>query len=113
MIEKTILDYLNEHASIPWYMETPKDPPAKYGLIQKTGSSMTDHIYRATIALQVYADSMYEAADLNEETKELMFQIVSLNEIASSRLNSDYNYTNTATKKYRYQAVFDLTHYGG
>ena len=113
MIEKTVLDYLNEHSSVPWYMETPIDPPVKYGLIQKTGSSMNNHIYRATIAVQSLADSLYEAAELNEETKRLMFSIVDLNEISASRLNSDYNYTNPNAKKYRYQAVFDLVHYGG
>ena len=32
-------------------------------------------------------------------------------EIAACRLNSDYNFTDTAKKKYRYQAVFDLVYY--
>ncbi len=112
MIEKIVLDYLNERSSISWYMETPADPPEQYGLIQKTGSSVSNFIYRATMVLQTYADSAYEAACLNEETKGLMDGIIILNEIASSKLNSDYNFTDTTKKKYRYQAVYDLVHYG-
>ena len=113
MIEKTVLDYMNTFSSIPWYMETPVAPPEEYGLIQKTGSSRDNWIYRATIVLQTHAASAYRAACLNEETKTLMDQIIMMHEIAASRLNSDYNFTNTQTKKYRYQAVYDLVHYGG
>lgn len=113
MIEKTVLDYLNGNSSIPWYMETPEEPPAEYGLIEKTGSSVNNFIYRATIVLQTHADSLYRAACLNEEAKSLMDDIIVLNEITASHLNSDYNFTNTQTKKYRYQAVYDLVHYGG
>ena len=113
MIEQTVLDYLNENSSVPWYWETPTDPPLRYGLIQKTGSSRSDWLCRATIALQSYAESMYEAAKLNDETKRLMDNIITLDEITASRLNSDYYYTDLTRKKYRYQAVYDLVHYGG
>ena len=37
-----------------------------------------------------------------------MRTIVNLPEIGRSQLNSDYNFTDTTTKGYRYQAVFDL-----
>lgn len=29
-------------------------------------------------------------------------------DISKAKLNSDYNYTDTTTKSYRYQAVYDL-----
>lgn len=113
MIEKTVLDYLNEHSSVDWFMERPKNAPDKYGIIEKTGSSCSNFIYRSTFALQSYAPTLYEAAELNEETKVLMDAIIVLDQIARSDLNSDYNFTNTANKQYRYQAVYDLIHYGG
>jgi hypothetical protein len=75
------------------------------------GGGETNHIKRASIAVQSLADSMYEAAELNEAVKELMKGITALKEVSSCRLDSDYNFTDTATKKYRYQAVFDLVHY--
>ena len=32
-------------------------------------------------------------------------------QISRVQLNSDYNFTDTAQKRYRYQAVYDLTFY--
>ena len=111
MIEKILLDYLRSKLSVPVKMEEEADLPEKYVLLEKTGSSMTNYIRNATVAIQSYAGSIYEAAELNEEVKAAMDEIIVLDEITRSELNSDYNYTDTATKRYRYQAVYDLTHY--
>lgn len=111
MIEKTILDYLDTELTAPVYMERPDDPPDVYVLIEKTGSGKRNQICDATLAIQSYAPSLYEAAELNETVKDAMESAVSLNEISRVSLNSDYNFTDTAMKQYRYQAVFDITHY--
>ncbi|MCU6685332.1 hypothetical protein OCV99_01980 [Dorea acetigenes] len=111
MIEKLIADYLNSNLETSVYLETPETPPASYVLIEKTGSSEENYIYSATLAIQSYAESLICAAELNEKIKKLMHNAVKLNEICKSKLNSDYNYTDTATKRYRYQAVFDVTYY--
>ena len=39
------------------------------------------------------------------------YNAIALEQIVSVSLNSDYNYTDTTTKEYRYQAVFDIVHY--
>lgn len=111
MIEKTILDYLDQSLDVPAYMERPEDPPEQYVLIEKTGSGKRNHICDATIAIQSYASSLYEAAVLNETVKTVMEAAVSLSDICRVSLNSDYNFTDTVMKQYRYQAVFDITHY--
>ena len=54
---------------------------------------------------------MQKTAELNEQVKDAVDGLLSQNEIHSVRLNSDYNYTDTTTKQYRYQAVFDIGHY--
>ena len=113
MIEKTVLDYLNDHLDVPAYMEKPANPPASYVVIVKTGSSVNNFIYRATFAVQSIAPSLYEAALLNEPVKDRMAKIIELDVITRCDLNSDYEFTNTLTKERRYQAVFDLVHYGG
>lgn len=64
-----------------------------------------------TYAFQSYAPTLYEAALLNAELKEVLKDLIKLDEISRIKLNSDYNYTDTTTKEYRYQAVFDITHY--
>ena len=113
MIEKTILDYLSDCLpDVPVYMEVPADRPAFFVVIEKTGSSRINHIDSATIAVQSYGATLYDAAALNERIKTAMlYGAVTLDSISRVSLNSDYNYTDTASKHYRYQAVFDVTFY--
>lgn len=111
MIEKIILDYLSAVMTVPVKMEAPENPPAEFCVIEKTGSDVSNHIKRATVAVQSYAASLYQAAELNEEVKAAMENLSALPEISKVSLNSDYNFTDTQTKKYRYQAVFDIYHF--
>jgi len=114
LIEKIINDYLNtlEEAPAPSYTEMPETFPCKCYLIEKTGGSRRDHINRATVAIQSYGGSLYEAATLNEALKDIMLNdLIQLEEVSGVELNSDYNYTDTTTKRYRYQAVFSVTYY--
>ena len=83
----------------------------KYLLIEKTGSSRENFIDTATITIQSYAESMYEAAVLNERVKKAMDDIAVLSNVSKSELNSDYNFTDTTKKEYRYQAVYDITYF--
>ena len=80
----------------PIVFELAPKMPDKFVLIQKTGSSKRNK---------------YEASLLNETVKEIVEQLVELNNVSDVSLNSDYNYTDTESKKYRYQAVFDIRHY--
>lgn len=108
MIEKIILDYLNKVLDVPVYMERPAQKPDRYVLIEKTGGSEKSHIQTATLALQSYAESLYQAAVLNELLKGAMMESITLPQVSRAKLNSDYNYTDTTKKEYRYQAVYDL-----
>lgn len=112
MIENTVRKYLLEKLSpIPVYMEKPESKPAKYVLIEKTGSGIENHIKSATLAIQSIAGRLIEAGELNEQVNYAMEQIITLPNISRAKLDTDYNFTNTATKEYRYQAVYDLTYY--
>lgn len=110
MIEEIIISYLNETLEVPVCAEKPDEPPDKYVLIEKIGSSKVNFIYSATIALQSYAESMYLAAALNEEVKKAMDNIINYTDISKSKLDTDYNYTDTTKKKYRYQAVYEVVY---
>ena len=111
MIELTILNHLKTKLSVPVYLEEPEKKPDRYVLFEKTGSGRTNRLGSSTFAFQSYAESLYQAAALNEQTKTAVDSLIELTEIAKVRLNSDYNFTDTATKRYRYQAVYDLNHY--
>jgi len=111
MIEKTVCDYLNDVMGLPAFWEKPEDMPEEFLIVEKTGGSVSDRIMSATIAIQSYAGSMYRAAEINEAVISAMENLTEMSEVSGVRLNSDYNFTDTTTKQYRYQAVFDITHY--
>lgn len=111
MIEKTIRDYLNHTMPVPTYLEIPKNPPKRFIVIEKTSGGRKNRVESSAFAMQSYAESLYRAAELNQELKKSVEQMIVLDEIASVRLNSDYNFTDAETKQYRYQAVFDIKHY--
>lgn len=113
MIEATVIDYLETETRIPTYAERPRDPEAEYLLIERTGAGEENLIRRATITVQSYADSLARAAEINEQVEVAMKGIISLEGISKCKLNSSYNYTDTESKKYRYQAVFNLVYMEG
>lgn len=113
MIEATIINYLQGKtaAGNNVFAEVPKNPPATFIVIEKTGSVTDNHIETATIAVKSHAGSLLAAASLNEQVKAIMDQSPELDDIGSCNLNSDYNFTDSISKQYRYQAVFQVTHY--
>lgn len=111
MIEKIIYDYLTSALAVPVGLEIPAAPPVSFAVIEKTGSGEENKIFSATVAVQSYGPTLWDAASLNEEVKAAMEQLDTLPEVCRCDLNSDYNFTDTSSKKYRYQAVFDIVHY--
>ncbi len=112
MIIKALLDYLGEQLGVYVGLEAPEQTFG-YVLIDQTGSSTSNRITTTTIAIQSYGQSLYGAYELNERVKAAMNGFVEISEVASVRLETDYNFTNTATKQYRWQAVYQITHYLG
>lgn len=119
MIEETIYNYLKDNASVTW--QTMRDPTTgankdiaetKYGLFEKTSSRESDHVLYSTFAFQSYAPTLLEAAQISAELRRLMKDLPKhTSEVSKAQLNSEYNFTNTADKQPRYQAVFSLVHF--
>jgi hypothetical protein len=109
MIETVVLNYLLDEG-FSAYMERPSKPPEEYVLLEKTGSRRSNLIVTSTFAIQSYAASLADAAKLNEQVKEAMNEADTLTGVSASVCVSDYNYTNTTAKQYRYQAVYEITH---
>lgn len=111
MVEKVVLDWLRAQLSVPVYMETPQTPPGEYVLLEKTGSGITNYIDRATLAIQsISSASLYRAGQINEMVKAAMDGIPARPEVFRAKRNTDYNFTDTRTKQYRYQAIYDMTY---
>lgn len=96
----------------PVVAEEPANAPERFVLVEKTGSGLVNRIGSATFAVQTYAMTLYEAAALCDTVKTAMLDtVLCCGEIAGIRLRGDYNFTDTETRRYRYQAVFDVTFY--
>lgn len=111
MIEAILIEYLNEEMSVPAYAQRPEDEDDQYVIVEKTGSTTVNKLTTATIAIQSYAGRLLDAATLNEEVKTVMDGFAALPEISAAKLMTDYNFTSTASKQPRYQAVYQITHY--
>ena len=116
MIEIIIKKFLESKLSVPVLMEQdPKSTASQFVIIEKTGGAQKNHISSAIMTIQSYGASKYEAAALNEEVKRWMLDglegLITVDEVSSVNLNSDYDLTDTTTKRYRYQAVYEITHY--
>ena len=111
MIEIVIKKFLDENLKVPSFFEHTKNMPESFVIIEKTGSGGSDYVHSATFAFQSYAPSLQKAAELNEIVKKTVEQLVTVNEVSGVHHNSDYNFTDTETKKYRYQAVYDINYF--
>lgn len=113
MIAKKVLDYLISaftEAGTYVGMEAP-ERLSNYVIIDQTGSRRTNHIVTTTLAIQSYGDTLYNAMVLNDAVKAAMDSFAELNDVIRVELETDYNFTNTASKQYRWQAVYLITHY--
>ena len=116
MIEDKVQDFLSAKLSVPVYMEIPQNPPVKMIVLEKTGGGLESKVINTSvIAAKSYGKSLYDAAELNDEVKAAVLDgidgLITLDDVLKVELNSDYNFTDTTTKKYRYQAIFIVTHY--
>ena len=111
MIEKILYDWLSEQLEDPVFMEEPENAPSRFYLLEKTGSSIENHVCTSDFALQSCAPSLFAAASMNQTGISAMMDAAQLDDITHVELNSDYNFTDTARKRHRYQAVLHITHY--
>lgn len=111
MIEATVIRFLQDKLDVPVYAERPETPDPAYIIVEKVGSGENNQINRATIAVQSYAGTMFQAAALNHQMIRAMKRLIEEDTVSRCHLNSDYDYTDETTKSYRYQAVFDITYY--
>lgn len=113
MIEEMILAAIEAATTVHAYMEVPEDAPTSFCVIERTGGGQRGHEMRdATIAVQSYGETLLEAATLNEAVLNVMQELpFSEAKLVTCQLNSNYNFTDTETRRYRYQAVFDLVYF--
>lgn len=112
MIEILLKNFLEKETNTKTYLVLPDKKPDSFITLEKIGSSNINNLDSSIFAIQSWANSMYEAAKLNQQIKKLLqTQFMELENISKANINSDYNFTDTTTKKYRYQMVVEIFHY--
>lgn len=113
MIEKTVIQYLRK--KFPEEIvkgEVPIGMPDRFITVEKTGGQQRGvGLFQSTLAIQSWETSREKAAELSEEVCSAMRNMPDeVSQVTRCR-GADYDFTDTTTKRYRYQAVFTITHY--
>lgn len=111
IIEEYVRSGLVPLLDVPVYCELPDVLPETFVLIDHISSDHDGDLIRTLVAIQSYAPSKYQAAQLNETVKEQAPQLVDDDRITRFRCSSDNPFPDTEIKKHRYQAVFEVIHY--
>lgn len=112
LIEMTVLRFLEQRLPYPVYMEIPKkDIPTRFFVLRKADSGREDFIDSAIFTVMSYAESLMEAAKMNDLAKNGMDNLIELDEVSASRRNGDYAFPDPQIKRHRYQTVHNITHY--
>lgn len=102
---------MNSNLDVPVYMEIPKTVEAeRYVVIERVGLRVANHVHTASIAFQSYAGRMADAAALDEQVRHTVEAMTGLPDIGGVHLESNYNFTDTSTKQYRYQCIYGVTY---
>lgn len=110
-IEQYTIQYLAESLEIGVSGAVPDGMRGEFVTVEKTGSHVENHVRRATLAVQSWSDSLEGAMLLNSRVVATMKAMSERPEISRSALEADYNWTDTSTKKWRYQATFTVVYF--
>lgn len=111
MIELIVKEFAEQKLTVPVFMEFPHDPPERFVVLKKGDSGRENLINSAMLVADSYAESLWEAAKLNEQVKTVLDNLIQLDTVSSSRRGGDYPAFDTKNKRHRYQAVQNITHY--
>lgn len=111
MIEVTIRNHLEQMLFVPVFMEFPEDPPDRFVVLKRGDTTRENWLETATFIPESYETSMMCAAKLNQRVKDAMDALTNLDSISASDLAADYPAFDEKNKRYRYQAVYNVTYY--
>lgn len=111
MIELTVKEFMEPRLSVPLYMEYPEDPPDSFVVLKKGDSGRENFLNSAMLVAESYGPYLLAAGRLNEQVKVILDDLIELDTVSSSRRAGDYPAFDSKNKRYRYQAVQNITHY--
>lgn len=108
-MEKTLYDFLTDILDVPVYLDNPSHDDS-YVTIELTGRTKENRVETGIFAIQTHATRRLVASQLADTVDAAMEDLLELDDISRVEKNSGfYNFTDTTTKEYRYQAIFEIT----
>lgn len=111
MIEVLMLNHLAEKLDVPVYAEVPEKPPKQFVVIRKGDERREDFLRCATMLARSYGGNLLEAMELSQRVLEAMDSFPENPKVSGSYCTGEYNFTDEETRRYRYQAVFDIFYF--
>lgn len=111
MIEITVRDFLADNLQVPVFMEFPANPVSRFVILRKADSGRENRLDFAMFVADSYAESLLEAARLNARVKAAMDGLTDLDIVSALEPAGDYPAFDEKNKRYRYQAVYNITYY--
>lgn len=111
IIEAVIIKYLEDKLKVKAYAEIPKNRPKKFILVEKIDGGRTNCINASTLSVFSYAESLYDASELNELVKDTLIDAIEIDDISSSKIGGETRSIDTQNKLYRYETIINLYHY--
>lgn len=111
MIDAKVIEYLNSVMDVPVYGMMPEVMSGSFLVVGLLASGFKDQISMATVDIYCYAETKAEAAELAQEVKQSMLDMIVLPEISSAKLG---NLTSDIDKKFklpRYEVIMNLWYY--
>lgn len=109
-VEKVVIGWLSANAGWPVFGDQPKTRPEQYIIVDRTGGPRESMVLdQAEILIEVYAkDSRLEASDKANEIADIIPQLVAIEAITRSKVNSVVRLDDTIAQYYRYQIYVDV-----
>lgn len=108
-IEADVIAFLKSQFAVPVSASVPKDRPARFITVERTGGALDTFRDLPIFAIQSWGMSVADAADLADDVRLLLPELLSLPHVANVRVGSTYNYPDPDSSQARYQTVCDLT----
>ena len=104
-----LVEWLSKQVpDLPVFAVVPPERPKRFATIERTGGSTGMFIDNALFAVQVWARSILEADKLASQLRYACWDLAVLPWVASVNLGNLANFTDTASKHYRYQFTLEL-----
>ena len=107
-VERLVIGWLASQLQVPVHGDVPADRPAFFVTVERTGGESGRVCYDyPVVAVQCWAPTREQAADLMEEVDVAMRAMPALNPVSKVTRNTYYNFP-TSHGEPRYQGVYEL-----